>query len=423
MTKIPVSAYIFVVQQDFQRFKYNFDGNHIPNDKASFMDPLQRMMQSVESDMARAQQRPIAKVSVHLDTRGPAHLRRHVADEVKRDVLGRPKPNPQQNHCLPLKNRYNIGFVTGRTGLRLFGDMTHEAEHAAQIHSPLYNSTQRKLIAVSNLCYDRAQPGMSDAELRQVDINYRNNYSELCARLAEADVYIQAYQLLKEIAPEQLIQQATINAYDEIVRMMRTDVSIDAALALNERNVGLISDENYRIKALSKFFPESTKSSLRNDVQEFLQTAAPALYSIAIIAIQEKADILSQILQELKQTRQEVIEAKQAKQAQEFNQKILATAQAAHVPVLFQMPEHAPYGQEWLYPANLEGLLLSPKGKQYSPAVVCEAGKTPMFIYDHSPIPRPYSTSPALRTQWEAEHPEEQDADMKIYTRDVDEPR
>jgi hypothetical protein len=135
--------------------------------------------------------------------------------------------------------------------------MTHEAEHAAQIHSPLYNSTQRKLIAVSNLCYDRAQPGMSDAELRQVDINYRNNYSELCARLAEADVYIQAYQLLKEIAPEQLIQQATINAYDEIVRMMRTDVSIDAALALNERNVGLISDENYRIKALSKFFPES----------------------------------------------------------------------------------------------------------------------------------------------------------------------
>ena len=423
MDKIPVSAHVFIVQKDFQRFKDNFDGNHVPNDKVPFMKSLQRMMQSVEADMARAQNRPIAKVTAHLDTRGPAQLRRHVSTEVIYDIFGRPKPNPQQNHCLPLKNKYNIGFVTGRTGMRLYGDMAHEADHAAQLHSPIYSETQRKLFAVSNLCYDRAQPGMSADELRQVDINYRNNYSELYARLAEAEVYIQAYRLLKDIAPEQLIQQATINAYDAMLTMMTADVDIASALNLNERNIELVQNPDYRIKTLAKFFPDSTRDSLRGDVLEFLGTTAPALYSIAINQTQEKIETLSQMLKEMRQMREEVIAAKQVQQANELRQQVRNTANAIHIPVLSQMPEQEPWGQERLYAQTVNSTLLTPKQMQYSPAVVIEQGKQPVFVYDLQPIPRPYSTNPTLRAQWETEHQDELDDDVKIYTRDADEPR
>ena len=42
--------------------------------------------------------------------------------------------------------------------------------------------------------------------------------------------------------------------------------------------------------------------------------------------------------------------------------------------------------------------------KHYSPAIVIFSNKQAQLIYDPEPVPRPYSTSPSLRMQWQVKN-------------------
>ena len=156
---------------------------------------------------------------------------------------------------------------------------------------------------------------------------------------------------------------------------------------------------------------------------EFLQTTAPALYALAIEEAQEVSQTLSEMLHEMRTERNEVQQSALRAEQLKTQQMAMDYAKALHIPVVFQQPENPPYGNQTLYPTTMQDLLLNSTFTQHSRVIVIEEGKAPQLMYDHRPIPRPYSTNPTLRAQWETEHQDELDDDVKIYTRNEDEPR
>ena len=94
-------------------------------------------------------------------------------------------------------------------------------------------------------------------------------------------------------------------------------------------------------------------------------------------------------------------EAEKEKQKQE-RAVVSAIATQYGIPVLTDMPDGviAVPLQSGYTAETLQNLT----AKHHSPAIVLFSNKEAQLIYDIAPTPRSYSTSPALRTQWQLEN-------------------
>ena len=422
MFQIPEYVKAWINDDQYRQFQQENMGRHLSEKDGKFLKAVQKMLTQLEKDAAKETHRAAAKITVNIDSRGPIKDLQSPA-VIGQDFWGRPVYDPQRTFYIPKANRYNFGIAPGKNGLQLLCQFYHEAEHATQHKGVIYNHTQKQLIAIAATLYSQHALGESTERTRQVDIEYRNNYQELFAHMAEAKLCIAAYQELLQTNPEQLIQDKTILVFDDVAQRLLTGVSLDNALAMNERNIHTLLCEPVDTELLRQYFTGETDKEICQNAAKFLQTTAPALYALAMDKAQELGRVLRNMIQEMRQEQQAIQQAALREQQLKTQQMVLSYAKACNIPVLYQTPENAPYGCQALYPSTIQDLLVHSTFTQHSRVIVMEEGKTPQLMYDHRPIPRPYSTNPALRAQWEAEHPEEQDADMKIYTRDADEPR
>ncbi len=422
MFKIPEYVKWLIHDDQYRQFQQENRGRHLSEKDGKFLKEVRKILKQLEEDTAKETHRTAAKIAVHIDGRGPIKDLQSPT-VIGKDFWGRPVYDPQRTFYLHKANRYNFGIAPGKNGLQLLCQFYHEAEHAAQHKGAIYNHTQKQLIAIAATLYSHHVLGESTERTRQVDIEYRNNYQELFAHMAEAKLCIAAYQELLQTNPEQLIQDKTILVFDDVAQRLLTGVSLDNALAMNERNIQTLLCEPMDTELLRQYFAGETDEEVCQNAAEFLQTTAPALYALAIDKAQELGSVLLNMIQEMRQEQQAIQQAALREQQLKTQQMVLSYAQACNIPVLYQKPENAPYGCQSLYPSTIQDLLVHSTFTQHSRVIVMEEGKQPQLMYDFRPIPRPYSTNPTLRAQWEAEHQDELDDDVKIYTRDADEPR
>ena len=85
-------------------------------------------------------------------------------------------------------NQTHLSYNPAERGIDTAGASVHEAEHANQTAGYGYSQTQLTMIWISRALYKGPKTD---------GVAYRNNYTEIAARIAEAKFYIQAYNLIK----------------------------------------------------------------------------------------------------------------------------------------------------------------------------------------------------------------------------------
>ena len=118
-------------------------------------------------------------------------------------------------------NRTHLVYNPNERGIDTIGAAAHEAEHANQTVGHGYSPTQLTMIWIARALYKSPK----------VDkMAYRNNYTEIAARIAEAKFYIHAYDMIKNDP------KFTVHEKDAMLRVLM-DRNFQLCRGVTEKNL------------------------------------------------------------------------------------------------------------------------------------------------------------------------------------------
>lgn len=264
--------------------------------------------------------------------------------------------------------------------------LQHEAEHANQSVGFGYTQDEKALVWVERAC----RSGLTD--------NYWSQLSEMSARMKEAEFCIEMLTTHKAHLSV-YNQQSIMHLAESVLRRLTYNTTPETIQQLQQYQKEWLDAKRWPAKYLGKAFPDVSVWQ-RNDVaMDFLEHKAPNIYNDWFQRLQDVQRVLADHIAEW----QVAIPA--AIQQHEHEQEITRLTELARqygVPVITEQPQDAhalpihrdPYAERHIQNTTQH---------HYSPALVV-SNKPTQLIYDNTPIPRPYSTSPALRMQWQAEN-------------------
>lgn len=412
MAFLPQRALQFLDEEKFNALKYAKSTKDL-HDAHPFFKVASKELSKIAKELAWLDDRRAAKIQLHYDSRSLYDMFAVSADMLPPELRDKQGFNQRDTWYDPVRNRINIAMQPMNTGLQVLSKLYHEDEHARQRAGCGYDPDQQKMIAIARALYDKDNVN---------HLFYRNNYIELYARLAEAKMLVAACTFC---APTDVSEKHPMWR-DDILRVyknMHTELTQD----VSRENMQILNEENQhrevppeRLKILYRAFPEyKTPESVVQAAHDFLAQKGMMLYQRVYDDTQAWDSIICALHRRLTADKA-VFEAAQAlvqKQA-EWDDII----KQYNVPTISSIPEGVQVRPISENP-NITALCKLNDEMLYNVAFCRHPAHGYCLVFDNNKIPRPYSTNPTLRAQWEAEHPEEQDADVKIYTRDVDEPR
>ena len=264
--------------------------------------------------------------------------------------------------------------------------MRHESEHGSQSVGAGYATNEHKLIWIERACSAATQD------------YYWVRLSEMNARMKEAEWCLEMMSTQKG--------HTSVDDRSAILQMARSllpkiwDIRLkDDLLFITQAQQKTIKKKDADVDLLKQAFPGIKERDLFYQAGNFVTKEASKIYREHFARLKAVQDKLAQAIATWEHDLP--IERKQYEQKQE-NQKLETYAQQYGLPVLTDVPNgviaipiKATYAEETLQ--NLTE-------KHHSPAIVIFSNKQSQLIYDQEPVPRPYSTSPSLRMQWQAEN-------------------
>ena len=412
MAFIPATALQFLDEEKFNTLKHHKSNDEL-HDSHPFFKAASKELSKIVKDLAWLDSRRAAKVQLHYDSRSPYDAFAVSAEMLPPELRNKQGFNQRDTWYDPVRNRINIAMQPMNTGLQILCKLYHEDEHARQRAGRGYDPDQQKMIAIARALYDKDDDN---------HIFYRNNYVELYARLAEAKLLISAYTFCAPSDPT----TAHPMWRDDILRVyknMHTELTQDVSL----ENMQILTDTNQhreippeKLKLLHEAFPGyKTPEAVTQAAHEFLQSRGMNLYQRVYDDTQAWDSMICAMHHKLtvdKETFETTVALVQKQTEWD------AVIQEYNVPRIAYIPDGAQVRTISQDP-NITALCKLNDNMLYNIAFCAHPTYGYCFIFDENKLPRQYSTNPALRAQWEAEHPEELDDDIKIYTRDVDEPR
>lgn len=387
---------VFLFPDKFKAFQapYQNNKNHIDAEKLSqFFITLQRALSPIERHFAKCANRPVASIRINIDTGAIGNFTVLGLTEQSKSPL----PTQQGSRYLPEINTYLLGYKESTLGLQILGELRHEAEHAYQYKSK-HSSTEKRMYKISQHLYDRGEHNPA----------YRNNYTEIKARIAESKFYIQACEYLLNTNPTVIQNNQTISFLKHKQNELLYLVSLENMTQLNQRNIQLLQNSS-----ILSFIPFSSAS---RDII-FLKQSGMLLYQKAFNEANNVATTMTQTINVLTdRVNADSLQNKKIEQQQDRNKMYDIASQ---YPMISQLPIPLPKLQFAAHNSRMMQQSLEKCAQLYNVAIYHDNQGNFTVIADTEPTPREYSANPQLKEKWDQLHPELLQTDNEYSTEDL----
>lgn len=272
--------------------------------------------------------------------------------------------------------------------------MRHEAEHANQSIGFGYTQDEQMLIWIERACHS----GSSE--------NYWSQFSEMNARMREAEFCIELLTTHK--AHLSVYDQLSImHLAESVLHRLSYQTTNESIVALQQSQKGYLEGKRFPAQYLSKAVPPTFFWQRNSAALSFLENTAPSLYENCYQKLQ---DVHRQLSQYVSQWQQSIPNAVQRYEHNQENERLQELAQQYSIPVLTELPDGVrtlPIHGD----SHAERYIQDSAKRGYSPALII-TNQPAQLVYDTKPVPRSYSTSPALRMQWQSENEAPNDASV-----------
>lgn len=275
--------------------------------------------------------------------------------------------------------------------LELLDSMRHETEHGAQSVGFGYTEQEKQLLWIERACKT------------QTENYYWVRFGEMTARMKEAEFCIDMLQNHKShlSAPD---QQNLLYTAESVLRRLTYQCTKVDLEKLQKSQKRFLHYKHTQTPYLEKVF-HGVNRQQNAMAYKFLKETAPTLYKDCFERLQATHQQLAQYISQWQQSIPDAV--KRYKHHQE-NERLQELAQQYGLPVLTELPDGAQtlpiHGD-----SHAEQYLQDSTKRRYNPVLII-TNKPALLAYDTAPVPRPYSTSPALRMQWRLENETPNDA-------------
>ena len=215
-------------------------------------------------------------------------------------------------------------------GANVASSIRHESEHANQTTGKGYSILERSLVQLARMHYSTN------------DVPYKNNYNEMRARIAEAQLHLARFEELSQLPGDHYDER--IQFSNELIRYkqhLTEHVHVDATKKWIEECKKAI--ESHRPdKQLLKAFPDAhSKYEAKQAALRFLDEDAPQMLADCVQQVYALAAEMQGIIVQISQERE-------VHEQQEVKNRFTAIAKELNIPVL----EAAPPSDVKKYPLN-----------------------------------------------------------------------
>ncbi len=186
----------------------------------------------------------------------------------------------------------HLVYHRNKMGIVLLGDFVHEMEHSSQDNGFGYTEEEQTLLKINHACYVAPEENYAQ---------YQNNYSEIWARIHEAQMYVHAYHAIKDDAEFQHEDKTTYlrvsqKLHDHITKNI-TQSGILALITAQRAQITKLTDEQ-----LEKIFPEiSDRIEKQTKIDVFMSNTGRKLHLEALSELNATLNELSSVISELQQ--------------------------------------------------------------------------------------------------------------------------
>lgn len=272
--------------------------------------------------------------------------------------------------------------------------LQHEAEHANQSVGFGYTQEEKALIWIERAC----RSGQSD--------NYWPQFSEMSARMKEAEFCVEMLTTHKSHLSV-YDQLSIMHLAESVLHRLSYQTTNESIATLQQSQKDYLEEKRFPAQYLSKAFPQTFFWQRNFVALSFLENTAPSLYENCY---QQLQDVHRQLAQYVAEWQKSIPNAVKRYEHNQENERLQKLAQQYKIPVLTELPEGVhtlPIHGD----AHAERYIQDSVKRGYSPALII-THQPAQLVYDTQPVPRPYSTSPALRTQWQSENEAPNDASV-----------
>ena len=365
---LPSNIDTLVIPELFEALRPSDAPQWVADDTHPLIAAIAAHLATVEQHLANEAGRPSCEIQVHLDDRRFPGAR---PDEGYND-------NRRTWHNDQLW-RNNIGYRNGTPGLALAGNAAHEGEHANQTMGCGYTENQRIMCALATRFY----PGESQ------NLIYRNNYTEVYARIAEGKFYLAVVDHLKRTRPDVLRNPRIQGLVRDMPKHVSADVSLQTMKDTNRDYIAALSNPLTKVVSLHKVFPDVHPRLLKSAARSFLKKHGDALCAQAISDIEEVKNALENAYQEIQKMTQEYNERIEQEKAQALQEQLDKTIEKYHIPVIQELPWPTPDRQMYLNTPEDIIAACAPEPDKYNLCIMYTANGLSAW-YDTSPRQRDY---------------------------------
>lgn len=368
---LPPNIDEFIIPEQFNALRDSYQPKWVANDTHPFIQTLQTKLSEIEDHIAHDAGRKACHLEVHFDDRNlPNSLPFH-GDKDKRATWH--DDNSWTN---------NIGYRNGTPGLVLVANTYHEGEHANQTKGYGYTKDQQIMCSIAKVFYPKESQGPE----------YRNNYTEVYARIAEANFYLATYHRLSVISPKTTLTDQYYHMLCDACTHLTTKVSREAMRQINQNAIQYLLIPTNRASGLRQAFPDAPSMTRKFQAIAFLQTKAMGLYEQALQDMEVVADALRDVIRDIEKAREDQKKQEKQKATQLFQETLKEVTQRLNIPVISQIVQPFPDIAICLStPESIESAL-SPAPNKYN-LCVAPVGDKVYAWYDLQPRERPYNPS------------------------------
>lgn len=298
--------------------KYNASRFHI-QDGHIVIQKMQNILQTIENTLADEAHRPRAEVILTLSR------------NLGKSITGKPLSPEEKWH-----NEVSHNFVTNQHKLVWYANATnpsefdllfaliHESEHAAQSIGYGYNENEHKLIWIERACH-----GLTDAQ-------YASRFSEMCARIKEAQLCINMLTIHKSHLSIH-DQQNVLYIAQGVLRRLKSNCTPQKINELQQIQQSYLRTKITPLKYLQKAFPKMSILQRNKQAYNFLKNIAPDIYRECFNNLQNmQQQQLSDLLTDCQIKIPALVQQYEHKQEIE---RLSALAQKYNIPIIKELPK------------------------------------------------------------------------------------
>ncbi len=339
---------------------------------------VQRRLQLVENAWANAVNKP------------PATIQLSFAPDILAGRSGKPL-TPAEKWRATTRHNFinNIHYIPWRptifefSELELLNSMRHETEHGSQSIGYGYTDKERQLIWIERSCKSKTED------------YYWVRFSEMTARMKEAEWCIEC--LTSNNNQLSVYDRLSIlNTAQGVLRRLTYDCSSEKLNGLKCAQLKYLEHKILPARYASMAFPDTNILLQKSAICRFLKDEANTIYDNYFEKLHVMRNCLSRCIEECQQSLPREL---QQYEHNKENERLQELAKNYNIPVLSAAP-----GDTTMVSIHedkrAEQHIRHAVEHQYSPAIVISANKPAQLIFDNTPIPRAYSTSPDLQREW-----------------------